>query len=84
MIRYGWLEHHSTDRKLWRLTAMGHAILDGGDLTKTMQTMLDKLSPAQRVRLTREIGQSGSRSPDEIKAALRREWQRTLFSPRRR
>jgi hypothetical protein len=78
MTRFGWLERSYEQKSVWRLTAMGHAILDGGDLSATLEKALDKLSPAQRVRLTREMAQGGSRSADEIKTALRREWQRAM------
>jgi hypothetical protein len=79
MARYGWLERHPDEPGTWRLTAMGHAILDGADLSKAFEKALAKLSPAQRIRLTREIGQAGAHSSAEIKTALRREWQRTLL-----
>lgn len=79
MKRYGWLEQHADQRSMWRLTAMGHAILDNPDLSKSIEAALSKLNPAQRLRLTREMAQSGATGPDEIRSALRREWQRTLF-----
>jgi hypothetical protein len=82
MLRYGWLEHHTDDRSMWRLTAMGHAILDNPDLSRTIQTALAKLNPAQRLKLTREIAQSGATGAEEIKTALRREWQRNLYNRR--
>lgn len=82
--RYGWLEQHSDDRTQWRLTAMGHALLDNPDLSKTVEAALGRLNPAQRLRLTREIAEQGKSGPDEIKSALRREWQRNLYlAPRR-
>ena len=74
--RYGWLERNGDG--LWRLTAMGHAILDGGALTRQFEALLGKLNPAQRIRLTREISRAGDGAPAEIRAALRREWQRNL------
>ena len=80
MLRYGWLEHHPDDRSLWRLTAMGHAILDNPDLSRAVQAALEKLNPAQRLKVTREIAQSGASGADEIKTALRREWRRNLYS----
>jgi hypothetical protein len=83
MRRYGWLEQNAAQRDEHRLTAMGHAILDGGELTKSFVTAFEKLSPAQRVRLTREISQGGMASPEEIKTALRREWTRNLNTRRR-
>ena len=84
MRRYGWLERDATDKRRYRLTAIGHAILDNPELSRTFEAALEKLNPAQRLRLTREISQAGSNSPDEIKAALRREWQRNLQRPRGR
>jgi len=81
MVRYGWLEKVGKTKAIdtqYRLTAMGHAILDGGDLSRTFQAALEKLNPAQRVRLTRAIAEEGVSSADEIKAALRREWRRNF------
>ena len=86
MRRYGWLEREpgptSNAERRWRLTAFGHAVLDDGDLSKSFQNALSKLNPAQRVKLTREISESGANSADEVRNALRREWQRNL-NPRR-
>jgi hypothetical protein len=82
MKRYGWLEQHIDDRSRWRLTAMGHAILDNPDLSKAVQNALEKLNPAQRLKLTREIAASGASGAEEIKTALRREWQRNLYTRR--
>ena len=48
MKRYGWLERSPDDGR-WRLTAMGHAILDNPSLSKTVENALDRLNPAQRV-----------------------------------
>ena len=64
MVRYGWLERHA-DRKRsdWRLTAMGHAMLDNPDLSRAVESALAKLNPAQRIRLAREIGEAGSGQP---------------------
>jgi hypothetical protein len=78
MKRYGWLEQHPEHRNLWRLKAMGHAILDNPELSRSMQTALAKLNPAQRLKLTREISASGAASAEEIKTALRREWRRNI------
>jgi hypothetical protein len=83
MRRYGWLEQSADDPKLQRLTAMGHAILDNPKLTRVVENALTNLNPAQRVRLTRELAESGGVAPDEVRTALRREWQRNL-DPRRR
>lgn len=75
MRRYGWLEGTAGQ---WRLTADGHAILDGGKLTRALNNQLEKLTPAQRVRLTRQIATEGGASSDPIRTALRREWTRSL------
>lgn len=77
MKRYGWLER-SPETGMWRLTAMGHAILDNPSLSRAVEGALDKLNPAQRVRLAREIGESGHNAPAEVRAALRRQWQRSM------
>lgn len=76
--RYGWLEQKSDERSAWRLTAMGHALLDDPELSRSVENALDKLNPAQRLRLTRELGEFGASTSDEIKTALRRQWQRAL------
>jgi hypothetical protein len=82
MVRYGWLERHADISALWRLSAMGHAILDGGSLSRTFETQLNKLSAAQRVQLTREVAEAGHNAPSEVRAALRRQWQRSLIGRR--
>lgn len=82
MRRYGWLEKRPEDGRQ-RLTAMGHAILDDPKLSKAIETALSRLNPAQRLALTRNIAEGGKGSPDEVRTALRREWQRNL-DPRRR
>lgn len=74
---YGWLER-SPDTGDWRLTAMGQVILDNPDLTRTIQTALDKLNPAQRLKVAREIAENGRGSADEIRYALRRQWMRAM------
>lgn len=74
--RYGWLERHDDGR--WRLTPMGHAILDSPDLTRTVENALAKLNPAQRVRLTRELAEGANNGQLEVRTALRRQWQRSL------
>jgi hypothetical protein len=79
LLRYGWLEHPSTgDRYMWRLTAIGHALLDNPSLSRSVEAALAKLNPAQRLRLTREIAEGGHESPAELRNALRRQWQRSL------
>ena len=77
MRRYGWLERNPDDGS-HRLTAMGHAILDSPQLSKAIETALAKLNPAQRLALTRNIAEGGTHAPDEVRTALRREWQRNL------
>jgi len=77
MRRYGWLER-SPESGAWRLTGMGHAILDDPDLSRSVENALERLNPAQRVRLAREIGESSAHAPDELRAALRRQWQRSM------
>jgi hypothetical protein len=77
MRRYGWLER-SPETGAWRLTAMGHAILDHPKLSSSVERALENLNPAQRVRVAREIGESGAGAPDEVRAALRRQWQRSM------
>ena len=89
MRRFGYLERepgsYSNPNRRWRLTAFGHAILDNADLSRTLETALEKLNPAQRIKLTRRVAEAGVNSPDEIRNALRREWRRNLDSrPRRR
>lgn len=87
--RYGWLEKGER-RKIeqsdgtwvwtqwWRLTAMGQALLDNPDLSKAVESALSKLNPAQRLRLTRELGEAGHGTAPEIRSALRRQWQRSM------
>ena len=77
MKRYGWLEKGEASNE-WRLTAMGHQILDNPNLSRAVENALAKLSPAQRVRLTREIAEGGQGAPMEVRTALRRQWQRSL------
>jgi hypothetical protein len=74
--RYEWLEQHPDDRSRWRLTPLGQDLLDHPDLTRTVQTALDKLNPAQRLRLTRQLAETGASSP--YRTALRRQWARSL------
>jgi SOS-response transcriptional repressor LexA len=76
--RYGWLERHPESTRQWRLTAMGHALLDNPSLSRSVENALDKLNPAQRLRLTRELAEAGHTAPDEVRVALRRQWQRSL------
>ena len=57
---------------------MGHALLDDPELSRSVENALSKLNPAQRLRLTRELGEFGAHTSTEIKTALRRQWQRAL------
>lgn len=87
--RYGWVEKGDRERvesarkhgwewsQSWRLTAMGHALLDDPKLTAAVERALDNLNPAQRLRLTRELGEGGLAAPPEIRTALRRQWTRS-------
>jgi hypothetical protein len=88
--RYGWLEKGDRERidsddergwrwsQSWRLTAMGQALLDNPELSRTVEKALDGLNPAQRLRLTRELGEAGFGAAPEIQAALRRQWRRSM------
>jgi hypothetical protein len=86
MVRYGWLEKGEPQRDeetgnrfaVWRLTAMGHALLDDPRLARSVENALEKMNPAQRLALTRELGEFGSHTALEIRSALRRQWQRSL------
>ena len=77
MRRYGWLERNPDDGS-HRLTAMGHAILDHPQLSKSVERARDGLNLAQRVRLAREIGESGAGAAPSVRTALRRQWQRSI------
>lgn len=89
LVRYGWLEKGERERvdtddergwrwsQAWRLTAMGHALLDNPKLTASVERALETLNPAQRLALTRELGEGGATAPLEIRAALRRQWTRS-------
>jgi len=74
--RYGWLERNEDG--LWRLTPIGNAILDKPDLPKAVANSLMKLNPAQRLELTKELGESGNSQLPEVRTAIRRQWQRSL------
>ena len=76
--RFGWLERHP-DQRLWRLTADGHALLDGGGLSATFTRGFERLNAAQRVELTRALSQAGAGAAGPLRDALRREWQRNLL-----
>jgi hypothetical protein len=87
--RYGWLEKGEREKieqsdgtwvwtQRWRLTAMGHALLDNPSLSKAVESALSKLNPAQRLKLTREMGEASHGTVPEIRSALRRQWQRSM------
>jgi hypothetical protein len=75
-VRYGWLERHP-DERLWRLTQDGKDLL-GGELTDTFERAFGRLTTAQRVQLTRELGEVGQGSSPALRSALRRQWARSL------
>lgn len=88
--RFGWLERGDARRyerydgsftttATWRLTAMGNTLLDHPDLSRGIENALAKLNPAQRLVLTRELGEAGFDAAPEIRTALRRQWQRTML-----
>lgn len=74
MVRFGFCERDE-DRTKWRLTAEGHDLMNGR-LTSGLQKALDKLDPADRVLLMREIATGYVDSSPAAAAMLRREWQR--------
>ena len=78
LARYGWVERHETQRSHWRLTKVGHLILDRPALSKAVEGALSKLNPAQRVQLTRELAEGGADAPPEIRTAIRRQWTRSM------
>lgn len=80
-VRYGWLERHP-DQRLWRLTPEGQDLLDGRGLTAAFERSLSRLSRAQRVELTRELGEAAGTAGSAYRAALRRQWTRSLGRPR--
>ena len=74
--RYGWLEQHVDDRSRWRLTPLGHELLDHPNLSAVVERTLASMNAAQRLRVTREIAEAGSSS--QYRTALRRQWTRSL------
>jgi len=90
MRRYGWLEKGDREKveswhergwewtTPWRLTAMGQALIDNPTLGKNMESLLSRLTPAKRLALTRELGEAGNGTAPEIRAAIRRQWQRSM------
>lgn len=75
--RYGWLERHPDERR-WRLTQDGDDLLDGRGLTAAFERSLGRLNRAQRIELTRELGEEGNAASPAYRAALRRQWTRSL------
>ena len=75
--RYGWLERNLDDGR-YRLTAIGHELLDHPDLTKAVERALGNLNAAQRLRLTRELAEHGGGAQPELRNAYRRQWMRSL------
>src|SRR5215469_7318996 len=82
MKRYGWLEGEGTgsqkNPKRWRLTAVGEALLDNPKLSAAFEKTFNGLNLAQRLALTRELGEGAGNAADEIRTALRRQWTRSL------
>jgi hypothetical protein len=83
--RYGWLEKGDPAKdeegrrwQTYRLTPMGHLLLEGPKLSPTFEKQFAKLNPRQRLQLTRELAEAGSGSPEEIRTAIRRQWVRSL------
>jgi hypothetical protein len=84
MVRYGWLERSVLTAKKpgnereWRLTAVGHALLDHPKLTAAFEKTFATLNPAQRLVLTRELAEAADSGAVEFRNALRRQWTRSL------
>lgn len=76
--RYGWLEKHPDEAGKWKLSEMGHLVLDGGELQTSMRNALFRMTPAQRVRAIRSLGETTAAGPDAVRHAMRREWNRNL------
>lgn len=76
MRRWGWVERHP-DESAWRLTTVGRELIHG-QMTRTVQRMLDRLSEGDRVRVTRELArqvrQNGHAATQQmVKREFRRE-----------
>ena len=80
--RYGWLKQHQDDRRLWQLSAAGHALLDNPRIGTAVERAMSGFGPAQWLALTRELGQAGFAQPLEVRTALRRQWHRSLIRGR--
>jgi len=89
LARYGWIEKGERTKvptdgeswrwsQCWRLTAMGTVLLHNPRVSKTVENALAKLNPAQRVELTRELGEHGAGAASEVRNAIRRQWQRSM------
>jgi hypothetical protein len=82
--RYGWVERNVLTAKKpgnerqWRLTAVGHAMLDHPELTTAFKRTFASLNPAQRLALTRELAEAADAGATEFRTALRRQWTRSL------
>jgi hypothetical protein len=82
MRRYGWLESKGTgsrsDPKAFRLTTVGHTLLDNPNLSGAFERTFKGLNPAQRLILTRELAEGAAGGVEEIHSALRRQWTRSM------
>lgn len=73
MVRFGWVERDE-DRTSWRVTRIGRDLMNG-NLDKSLEKNLGKLSAGDRVLVMRHMTQGYRSSRDEAAAMLRREWQ---------
>lgn len=71
--RYGWLDRADDGR--WYLTEYGRQILLPPKLPARVASGLETLNLAQRITLTKELGQAGAEAPPEVQTAIRRQWQ---------
>jgi len=86
MRRYGWLEADppmsvksvKAGERRFRLTQIGHTLLDNPSLSKAMEGQLARLNPAQRLVMTRELAEAAHSGAEEIRTALRRQWNRSM------
>lgn len=75
--RYGWLERNPEDGR-WRLTPMGHLILDKPRLSASFERTLTGLTPAQQLAATRQLAERSAGAPPELHTAYRRQWVRSV------
>src|SRR5262252_5863009 len=82
--RYGWVERGEKERyyesdaqdarwrwtQTYRLTAMGHTLLDNPSLSRAVERAMEDLNPAQRLKLVRSLGEAGHTAAPEIHNAL--------------